>query len=114
MGLLTVDNLVFEKTKTTVDAVDELVREILSAYEKKSFSQAKLCNLSKDFDCVTHEDLIQKLYHYEIRDFELKFFESYLSNRTQKRVIDGCLFEETKVSLGVLQGSVLAPFCFYI
>lgn len=96
-----------------MDAVDELVREILSVYyEKKSFSQAKFCNLSKDFDCATHEDLIQKLYHYEIRDFELKFFESYLSNRTQKRVIDGCLFEETKVSLGVLQGSVLAPFCF--
>lgn len=49
---------------------------------KKFFCSGHTHQLSKAFDCVSHEDLIQKLYQYWVRDLELKFFESYISNRT--------------------------------
>ena len=45
-------------------------------------------DLSKAFDTVNHEILIDKLHHYGIRDKALDLFKSYLGSREQFTSID--------------------------
>ena len=40
-------------------------------------------DLSKTFDCVHHETLLGKLYCYRIHGVNIKWFQSYLTNRKQ-------------------------------
>lgn len=68
----------------TLDAIRVLIREILSAFEKKASAQATLCELSKSFDCVDHNNLIAKLNYYVITGIASTFFKSYLTNRRKK------------------------------
>ena len=42
-----------------------------------------LIDLSKAFDTVDHKILLRKLFHYAIRDNNLKFLKSCLHNRRQ-------------------------------
>ena len=46
-------------------------------------------DLEKAFDTVHHQILLQKLYHYGIRDLDHNCFRSYLSNRQQFIFISG-------------------------
>ena len=59
---------------------------------------ALFIDLSKAFDCLSHEFLIAKLDTYWIDKNALKLVNSYFSNRKQK----------------VLQGSILGPLLFNI
>jgi hypothetical protein len=40
-------------------------------------------DLSKDFDCLPHKLLINKLDAYEVSESALKLIKNYLSNRKQ-------------------------------
>ena len=58
--------------------------------------------------------LLNKLMRYGIKDNELKWFQSYLSNRTQCCYINGVLSSSQIISCGVPQGSILVPLLFLI
>ena len=53
-----------------------------------------------------------KLEHMGIRGASLKWFESYLTNRTQVVCIDDINSSEIHILTGVPQGSVLGPALF--
>ena len=44
---------------------------------------AVFCDLSKAFDCVSHEVLLRKLYKYVFRGKVLMWLKSYLDDRLQ-------------------------------
>lgn len=71
--------------------------------------------MTKAFDTVKHDILIQKLDHYGIRSTAKNWFVSYLTNRKQF-VSLGCTKSDTlPISCGVPQGSVLGRlFLLYI
>ena len=68
-----------------------------------------------DFDTVNHDLILSRLkYQYSIDGRMLKFFKSYLSNRTQRVVFDNCTSDIVEVISGVPQGSILGPLLFVL
>ena len=61
---------------------------------------------AKAFDSVIHSKLLHKLYAYGICDDLLKWFENFLSSRTQAVTIICVLSDFLPVTSGVIQGSV--------
>ncbi len=70
-------------------------------------------DLKKAFDVVPHSILLKKLEKLGITGTALAWFESYLSNRTQKVDINGHLSETALLdALSVFQGTSLGPILF--
>ena len=73
-----------------------------------------MVDLRKAFDLVDHEVLLNKLRCYKCNETCIKWFESYLSNRTQRVSLNSQLSEPETVTCGVPQGSILGPLLFLI
>ena len=71
-------------------------------------------DLKKAFDCVDHSILIKKLELYGGRGNTLRWFQSYLTNRTQMCKIGRTLSQSRVIRCGVPQGSNLGPLVFLI
>ena len=61
----------------------QLIDQINNSFEKNHFTLSIFIHLSKAFDIVDHSILIKKLKLYRVKGNNLRWFESYLSNRKQ-------------------------------
>ena len=104
----------FRPSHSTQQAIITLVDRITKSLDNGNFAVAILLDLKKAFDTVDHKILLKKLYAYGIRGIFLKWFESYLSGRTQYVVFDGVQSETHRVDCGVPQGSILGPLLFIL
>lgn len=71
-------------------------------------------DLKRAFETIDRAKLIAKLENIGIKDNERKWFESYLSNRSQKTKINDTYSDELNNNMGVPQGTVLASLLFSI
>ena len=104
----------FRPSHSTQQAIITLVDRITKSLDNGNFAVAILLDLKKAFDTVDHKILLKKLYAYGIRGIFLKWFESYLSGKTQYVVFDGVQSETHRVDCGVPQGSILGPLLFIL
>ena len=82
--------------------------------DKGGASGALLTDLSKAFDCISHDLLIAKLNAYGFSYDSLKLIHSYLSVRKQRIRINSQYSLWSEIISGVPQGSILGPLIFNI
>ena len=97
-------------------AVLEMTDKINEAVENNQFSIGIFVDLSKAFDTLNHNILLNKLYYYGIRgDVVYEWFKTYLSNRYQYVHFNGHSSSRLPHHLWSLtQGSILGPLLFLI
>ena len=71
-------------------------------------------DFAKAFDKVPYRRLMYKLDYYGIRGSTHKWTTPWLSERSQKVVLDGQASDPVQVLSGASQGSVLGPVLFFI
>ena len=84
----------FRQKHSTQQAIIMLVDKITRSLDAGDIVISVFLDLKKAFDTVDHHILFKKLYAYGIRGKVLKWFHSYLFNRSQY-VIYGDIQSET-------------------
>ena len=72
-----------------------------SAIDNKKMFGALLTDLSKTFDCLSHDLLIAKLNAYGFSIAPLRLVQNYLSNRTQRTKINSEFSSWREILFGV-------------
>ena len=103
-----------EKNYSTAYALIQLYDKISNALDNKRVTLGLFIDLSKAFDTVNHEILLDKLEHYGVRGVALQWFESYFSCRKQFVQYNGYNSSSLDIICRVPQGSVLGPLLFLV
>ena len=75
---------------------------------------AVLMDLSKAFDCMSHNILLAKLQAYDLSTEAVTLMRSYLTGRRKRDKISSASSAWLEVQKGVPQGSILGPLLFNI
>ena len=74
----------FRTAHSCENAVSELVNKIIKGRQDGLYTLTVFLDLSKAFDTLKHDVLLEKLYKYGIRGVTYQWFQSYLKNRTMR------------------------------
>ena len=89
---------------------------MLEAIDNKNLTALILLDLSKAFDSVSHSILLHKLSCIGASPEAVKWFQDYLTGRSQYVHIGSTKSSARPITHGVPQGAILSPllFCIYI
>jgi hypothetical protein len=110
----------FRPGRSVTSAALSFIESIIESVDKGEYTIGIFMDLSKAFDSVNHNLLLQKLKVLGMTDKSIKWFQSYLENRTQyveiTQVTDNKILKVASktefIKYGVPQGSILGPILF--
>ena len=91
-----------------------MIEKWRQSLDKGGHYGALLTDLSKAFDCLSHDLLIAKLHAYGFDIPSLRLLHNYLTNRKQRDKIDRMFSSWEEILFGATQGSTLGPPLFNI
>ena len=108
-NILTKSQFGFRSKHSTTHALLDFIDKVSNAIDDSKHTIGIFLDLSKAFDTIDHQILLNKLSFYGIRGIPLEWFRSYLSNRSQYCSINGINSSCGILTYGVPQGSILGP-----
>jgi hypothetical protein len=113
-GILHEKQFGFREGHSTSHALNYSMELVQSALKRKQHVLAIFIDLSKAFDTLDHNILLDKLLTYGIRGSAHKLISSYLTGRSQYTTAFGEDSSLLTILFGVPQGSCLGPLLFLI
>ena len=102
----------FRKKYNTQHALIAMIEKARKILDKGGTFGALLTDLSKAFDCMTHDLLIAKLHALNFDMNALNLIFDYLTRRKQRVKINSSFSTYLDLFQGVAQGSILGPLLF--
>ena len=98
---------------STETALLKVYNDIILKLNSSNNMALILLDLSAAFDTIDHSLLLNRLHDmFGICGTALQWFKEYITNRTQKIILDNVTSSPIQLKFGVPQGSVLGPVLF--
>jgi Reverse transcriptase (RNA-dependent DNA polymerase)/Endonuclease-reverse transcriptase len=112
-SIMSEDQHGYRKGFSTTSATFQMINKVANAIDSKLQAGVILCDLSKAFDTVDHEILLEKLKFYGIIGATGSWMKSYLTGRKQCVQLKPQYRSDWEtLTCGVPQGSILGPIQF--
>jgi hypothetical protein len=113
--LMNIHQSAYRASHSTETALLRIVNDVLLSLDQNKVSLLLLLDLSAAFDTLDHQILLSSLEHsFGIQGSALRWFSSYLSERSQFVLVQDNPSSTTPLQFGVPQGSVLGPVLFVL
>ena len=105
----------FRPKNSTLSALIQMCDASHASMDCGDVNAVVFLDIRKAFDSINHDILLRKMEEqFGVSNVELKWFESYISNREQTCLVNGTMSTAKKLVCGVPQGSILGPLLFLL
>ena len=111
-NILSTNQHAYRKMHGTVTCLSEVVDCLYELMDQKKHAAIISLDLSKAFDSISHDLLLNKLSKMGIGESSILWIKSYLTNRHQVTKFKEFTSTEQLIKAGVPQGSIIGPLLF--
>ena len=94
--LLSISQFGYRKQTSTIDAILKATEQIRLELNKRKIVTGAILDLSKAFDSINHKILLRRLENIGFDEHATNLIENYLSERSQRVVLNGIESDWTK------------------